>query len=73
MTLIKAVSPCRVVLREVGIGVSKTKRRFEDGAALRFLPSKRRNGADYLPKLEEVAPGHFVAEHDPLEVLLAQD
>jgi ABC-type microcin C transport system duplicated ATPase subunit YejF len=35
-------------------------------AQLRFLPSKLAQGAlDYRPKLVEVAPGHFVAEHDP--------
>ncbi len=45
---------------------------LEPGAALRFLPSARSRGADYRPELREVAPGHFVAEHDPLEVLLAQ-
>ncbi|MEC7764766.1 MAG: dipeptide ABC transporter ATP-binding protein [Pseudomonadota bacterium] len=43
-------------------------------AALRFLPSKLRDGAaDYTPRLEQVAPGHWVAEHDPLEVILAAD
>lgn len=45
---------------------------LEPGAALRFMPSVRGKGADYLPKLQEVAPGHFVAEHDPIEELLAQ-
>jgi peptide/nickel transport system ATP-binding protein len=34
-------------------------------AALRFMPSKLKAGiADYVPKLIEEAPGHFVAEHD---------
>ncbi|MFK8076135.1 MAG: dipeptide ABC transporter ATP-binding protein [Granulosicoccus sp.] len=34
-------------------------------AFLRFLPSKiDSNEIDYVPKLSEVAPGHFVAEHD---------
>src|SRR5690606_11054054 len=34
-------------------------------AQLRFLPSKL--GAEfYRPKLVEEAPGHFVAEHDPV-------
>ncbi|MEI4470783.1 ABC transporter ATP-binding protein [Frigidibacter sp. MR17.24] len=41
------------------------------GAQLRFLPS-RRGDAGYLPRLSEVAPGHFVAEHDSLETILAQ-
>ena len=45
---------------------------LEPGAALRFLPSARAESADYLPELQQVAPGHFVAEHDPIEVLLAQ-
>jgi ABC-type microcin C transport system duplicated ATPase subunit YejF len=36
-------------------------------AQLRFLPSRLVDGpAQYRPKLIEVAPGHFVAEHDPL-------
>lgn len=26
-----------------------------------------------LPKLNEVAPGHLVAEHNPLEVILSKD
>ena len=42
-------------------------------AALRFLPSRLSAGqVDYVPELKEVAPGHFVAEHDPLEVIMAQ-
>ncbi|MBV7407785.1 dipeptide ABC transporter ATP-binding protein [Maritimibacter sp. DP1N21-5] len=41
-------------------------------AALRFLPSKLAAGQDdYTPRLEQVAPGHWVAEHDPLEAILA--
>ncbi len=44
---------------------------LDPGAALRFLPSKLEAGArDYVPRFEQVAPGHWVAEHDPLEVLL---
>ena len=40
-------------------------------AALRFLPSKLAIGEnDYVPQLSESAPGHLVAEHDPLEVIL---
>ena len=37
-------------------------------AALTFMPSKRiddPNAEQYLPRLVEVAPGHYVAEHDP--------
>ncbi|WP_172295500.1 ABC transporter ATP-binding protein [Pseudoruegeria sp. HB172150] len=41
-------------------------------AALRFLPSKLATGqVDYVPELQEVAPGHWVAEHDPLEEIIA--
>ncbi len=41
-------------------------------ATLRFLPSKLALGEhDYVPKLEEVAAGHYVAEHDSLETILA--
>ena len=37
-------------------------------AALRFLPSRIESGEfDYRPKLIEVAPGHLVAEHDPID------
>ena len=37
-------------------------------AGLRFLRTRIRAGeTDYVPRLVEVAPGHFVAEHDPLE------
>ena len=38
-------------------------------AALNFLKSKRNDDPDaeqYRPLLNEVAPGHFVAEHDPV-------
>jgi oligopeptide/dipeptide ABC transporter ATP-binding protein len=38
-------------------------------AALTFLKSKRIDDPEseqYRPKLMEVAPGHFVAEHDPV-------
>lgn len=43
-------------------------------AALRFLPSKLGTSASgYVPRLDEVAPGHLVAEHDPLEVILSRD
>lgn len=43
-------------------------------AALRFLPSKLTDGADtYVPQMTEVSPGHFVAEHDPLDVIMANN
>lgn len=43
-------------------------------AALRFLPSKLRAGdLTYVPQLQEATPGHWVAEHDPLEAILAGD
>jgi hypothetical protein len=38
-------------------------------SALMFLKSKRIDDPDaeqYRPRLIEVAPGHFVAEHDPV-------
>jgi oligopeptide/dipeptide ABC transporter ATP-binding protein len=41
-------------------------------AQLKFLPSKlNTEQKGYLPKLYEHSPGHFVAEHDQLEVLLS--
>ncbi len=41
-------------------------------AALRFLPSKLAGGEfDYVPQLHETSPGHFVAEHDSLQDILA--
>ena len=43
-------------------------------AALRFLPSKlKAQELTYVPRLDEVTPGHFVAEHDPLEVIMQGD
>ena len=46
---------------------------LDPGAALRFLPSKREaDGGAYVPKLLQPSPGHFVAEHDPIEQLLAK-
>ncbi|MDJ1009534.1 MAG: ABC transporter ATP-binding protein [Paracoccaceae bacterium] len=42
---------------------------LDSGATLRFLPSKRGDAA-YRPKLQEVRPGHWVAEHDALETIL---
>jgi peptide/nickel transport system ATP-binding protein len=44
---------------------------LDPDAAYRFLPSRRGTGP--LPALEEVEPGHWVAEHDPMEVIMAQD
>ena len=41
-------------------------------AALRFIPSRLTPDASYHPKLEQVASGHYVEEHDPLEMLLAE-
>jgi oligopeptide transport system ATP-binding protein len=42
-------------------------------AALRFLPSKLEVGmVDYVPRLMQPAPGHYVAEHDPLERIMQQ-
>ncbi|MEL6913529.1 MAG: ABC transporter ATP-binding protein [Pseudomonadota bacterium] len=40
-------------------------------AGLRFLPSKA-GRAGYVPRLEQVAPGHWVEEHDGLDALLVQ-
>jgi len=39
-------------------------------ARLRFMPSRAETDPSYLPKLLECQPGHWVAEHDPLEQLL---
>ena len=40
---------------------------LDPATALRFLPSRLRAGNTlYMPKLLEVSPGHFVAEHDPV-------
>jgi hypothetical protein len=41
---------------------------MDSRAALTFLASKRIDDPDavqYQPRLLEVSPGHFVAEHDP--------
>lgn len=45
---------------------------LDPGAALRFLPSKA-HIAGYIPRLDQVKPGHWVAEHDPLETLLTEN
>jgi oligopeptide transport system ATP-binding protein len=42
-------------------------------AALRFLPSRLEAGmVDYVPRLMQPSPGHYVAEHDPLEEIMRQ-
>ena len=43
---------------------------LDPGAGLRFLPSKRRSDPNYRPNLTEVAPGHWVAEHDSMEAIM---
>jgi len=46
---------------------------LDPGATLRFLPSRLDAGPrDYVPTLNEVAPGHFVAEHDTLEAIMSR-
>ncbi|TDL79652.1 oligopeptide ABC transporter ATP-binding protein OppD [Palleronia sediminis] len=45
---------------------------LDPAAALRFLPS-RRSSAGYVPQLIEVAPGHWVAEHDTLETIMGDE
>ena len=43
-------------------------------AALRFLPSRLAAGdVDYVPQLDEIAPGHYVAEHDDLARIMRHD
>ena len=43
-------------------------------AGLRFLPSKlAASEVQYVPQLRQVAPGHFVAEHDSLDLILNSD
>ena len=45
-------------------------------AQLRFLKSRLIDDPDaeqYRPQLQEVSPGHFVAEHDPIDTVLATD
>ncbi len=44
---------------------------FDPGSGLRFLPSKA-DEPNYRPALLEASDGHFVAEHDPLDVILAR-
>lgn len=47
---------------------------LDPNAQIRFQPSKMGAAtANYLPILTEIEPGHWVAEHDPLETLLVVD
>ncbi|MEZ5912761.1 MAG: ATP-binding cassette domain-containing protein [Paracoccaceae bacterium] len=47
---------------------------LDPGAQLRFMPRRRAGLPEgYLPELSEPEPGHFVAEHDTLEDILAFD
>ncbi|MGB0798791.1 MAG: oligopeptide/dipeptide ABC transporter ATP-binding protein, partial [Planktomarina sp.] len=39
-------------------------------AALRFIPSQLAKDPNYQPKLEHAGAGHYIEEHDPLEVLM---
>ena len=46
---------------------------LDSRASLRFMKSKLVDDPDaeqYRPKLIEVAPGHWVAEHDPIEAVV---
>ncbi|MEO1638478.1 MAG: dipeptide ABC transporter ATP-binding protein [Pseudomonadota bacterium] len=43
---------------------------LDPGAGLRFLPSRRHSDPHYRPALQEVAPGHWVAEHDSIEAIM---
>lgn len=44
---------------------------LDPGASLRFLPSKLATGdRNYVPRLEQVSAGHWVAEHDSLQDIL---
>ena len=45
---------------------------LDPGAALRFLPSRLAQGdRNHVPEFTEIRPGHWVAEHDSLEAILA--
>ncbi|MEQ8433672.1 MAG: ATP-binding cassette domain-containing protein, partial [Oceanicaulis sp.] len=49
---------------------------LDSRAQLRFMKSKLIDDPEaeqYRPKLIEVTPGHFVAEHDPIETVLEAD
>jgi oligopeptide/dipeptide ABC transporter ATP-binding protein len=43
---------------------------LDPGAGLRFLPSRRASDPGYRPTLNEVSPGHWVAEHDSMEDIM---
>lgn len=43
---------------------------LDPGAGLRFLPSRRRSDPSYRPQLNQMEPGHWVAEHDTLEEIM---
>lgn len=43
---------------------------LDPGAGLRFLPSRRQSDPNYRPAVTEVAPGHWVAEHDSMEDIM---
>ena len=44
---------------------------MDNDAHLRFLPSRNQQVAGrFVPELKERFPGHFVADHDPIETLL---
>ena len=43
---------------------------LDPGAGLRFLPSRRHTDPSYRPILQEVSPGHWVAEHDSMEEIV---
>ena len=46
---------------------------IDPAARLRFLRSREQAlSADYVPQISERFPGHFVAEHDALDLLLAE-
>ena len=46
---------------------------LDPSAGLRFLPSKRQSDPGYVPRLEEVAPGHWVAEHEDIDTIRAAE
>jgi len=47
---------------------------LDPGASLRFLPTRLARGErSYVPRFNQIGPNHWVAEHDPLEALLAAD
>jgi ABC-type oligopeptide transport system ATPase subunit len=61
LTADPAYERARIHVRPVGEPPSP----LDPQASLRFLPSKRTLGAGvYVPRIEEVEPGHFVSEFD---------